>query len=435
MKRALILIWLLLLASTPKDTPAEPLEKVNIAVMDLLITAGVPESYKIPLSNRLRQELLNTPSFKVIERNFMAEILTEQGLIMSECTSDACVVEMGRILNVRLMIAGSLDLIGTMHTISLRMIDVETAEILFARSIDCACPIETILTEKLSEIANTFSSLYAGEEPEPEPTQTTTIAQTPDEEVVLPEQPPAPAITTAVITDSIKSELPMYSGLGVLVGLNTSEYKMLQFKRNPSGIPIPSFKEQIIPYGSYGIRLSVPSTNRFFMNISGGYNYWKIEDKIAHVDYYNRWDYLEKTDKYVFSTSIDNYFVSIEGNILLTRHFSLLLGFGYERVRQNITVQLETSDSPYYWTGYDEGFPYENIAYEPIWNEIQEEKLGFNLGFGLRFWSRSGIEAKYCYRFPSTFKYEYDPSLISAIPEFQTFKILAYFYPLVDEIK
>jgi len=99
---------------------AEEDVKTFVAVMDLRISGGIPESYQGTLSDRLRMELHNTGRFNVVERNAMDTILEEQGLQLSGCTSDECAIEMGRLLGVERMIAGTVGRIGQSHSVILR---------------------------------------------------------------------------------------------------------------------------------------------------------------------------------------------------------------------------------------------------------------------------------------------------------------------------
>ncbi len=133
--------------------------RFNIAVLDMTMSGGIPDSYQRTLSDRLRAELFNTGRFTVIERNAMEDILGEQGFQMSGCTSDECAVEVGRLLGVERMIAGSVGRVGQIHSITVRMIDVETGAILDIRNVDCQCPIEEVLSTQLRNAARLIAGL------------------------------------------------------------------------------------------------------------------------------------------------------------------------------------------------------------------------------------------------------------------------------------
>ncbi|MDP8207575.1 MAG: PEGA domain-containing protein [Candidatus Electryonea clarkiae] len=134
-------------------------KKINVAVLDLEISGGIPEIYQKTLSDRLRLELLNTGRFIVIERNAMEEILSEQGLQMSGCTSDECAVEVGRLLGVEGIIAGSIGKVGNTHSIILRHINVETGAIVNSKGVDCSCPIDEVLSTRIGETARLLAGL------------------------------------------------------------------------------------------------------------------------------------------------------------------------------------------------------------------------------------------------------------------------------------
>jgi hypothetical protein len=132
---------------------AQAPDRTYIAVLDLELDANVPEAYGVTLSNRLRQELLGTGAFAVIERGRMNDILAEQGLQLSGCTSDECAVEAGRLLGVEEMVAGSVGRVGSTYSVILRRIDVESGEIIDAQNVDCPCEIEEVLTVSLKQAA------------------------------------------------------------------------------------------------------------------------------------------------------------------------------------------------------------------------------------------------------------------------------------------
>ncbi|MDP8207311.1 MAG: CsgG/HfaB family protein [Candidatus Electryonea clarkiae] len=142
---------------------AQPNDKTKIAVMDLTISGGIPENYQTILSDRLRLELNETGLFDVFERNSMQEILEEQGLQLSSCTSDECAIQMGKLLGVERMIAGSVGRLGKTHTIIIRMIDVETGLIVATKNVDCRCDIDDVLTKKIREVSQKLSRASSGD--------------------------------------------------------------------------------------------------------------------------------------------------------------------------------------------------------------------------------------------------------------------------------
>ncbi len=120
--------------------------KINIAVNDLS-AKNIQQSDAEIISERLRSELHNTGVFKVMERNDMSSILKEQGFQRTgACDEASCLVEVGQLLGVDRMVAGSIGKISSMHTISLRMINVTTGEIMFTVNEDYQGDLSGVLT-------------------------------------------------------------------------------------------------------------------------------------------------------------------------------------------------------------------------------------------------------------------------------------------------
>jgi len=143
--------------------------RTQVAVMDLQ-ASGIDQSAIIGLSDRLRQELLNTGRFDVMERNRMDSILKEQGLQQSgACNTTECVVQMGQILGVERMLSGSIGKVGRIYTLSLQMVDIQTGRIMMSKSEDCDCPIEKVLTQSVPNIALKMAGLSPDQKPDGEP--------------------------------------------------------------------------------------------------------------------------------------------------------------------------------------------------------------------------------------------------------------------------
>jgi len=105
------------------------------------------------LTDRLRTELFNTKYFKVIEREMMEQILVEQGFQQSGCTTNECMVEVGKLIGVEKIIGGSVSKIGNIFSISSRIVNVETGEIENTSVYDHTGNIGQLLTEGMRIIA------------------------------------------------------------------------------------------------------------------------------------------------------------------------------------------------------------------------------------------------------------------------------------------
>jgi len=127
MLKLLVFLLFVLFSFIPGQTP--------IAVLDLS-AEGISGSEARTLTDRLRTELFNTGQYTVIEREMMDDILNEQGLQQSGCTSTECIVEVGRLIGVEQVIGGSIGKVGNVYSISARTISVETGQIIRVATYD-----------------------------------------------------------------------------------------------------------------------------------------------------------------------------------------------------------------------------------------------------------------------------------------------------------
>ena len=123
----------------------------TIAVMDF-DGNNVSESETSILTDRLRNELFNSGRYNVLERGMMDDILIEQGFQQTGCTSSDCAVEVGNMLGVQQMVGGSIGKIGNMYTVSARIIDVETGQLLKSANYDYIGNIEQLVTKGMKEV-------------------------------------------------------------------------------------------------------------------------------------------------------------------------------------------------------------------------------------------------------------------------------------------
>ncbi|MBN1758337.1 MAG: DUF2380 domain-containing protein [Chitinispirillaceae bacterium] len=178
--------------------------KTNYAVVNLKAGDGVSEGESELITDRLRTELFKTGKVNMMERNQMQEILKEQGFQQSGvCTDEACLVEMGQMLGVKIMVIGSLGKLGSMFMVNIRAIDVQTAQVVKVVSVDIKGDIEEVV-EHLPDIARNITGAETAvpppELPPPEPAK-----QEPEPEPqakVEPPSPPEPEVTPEETDDN-----------------------------------------------------------------------------------------------------------------------------------------------------------------------------------------------------------------------------------------
>jgi len=133
-------------------------DKASIAVLELE-PVGLSHNEAQVLSNRLRTELFKTDKFTVLERDKMSEILIEQGFQLSGCTTNECVVEAGKLIGVKQMVAGNIAKIDNLFTLDIRMIDVETGKVIKTATEDCECELKDVLTNSIRNVARSLAGL------------------------------------------------------------------------------------------------------------------------------------------------------------------------------------------------------------------------------------------------------------------------------------
>jgi len=130
--------------------------KTAVAVLEL-DPNGVSDSEARALSDRLRIEIFNAGVFEVMERDKMNRILDEMQFHLNDCTTDECAIEIGRLIGVRKIIAGSISKVGEYFTVSARLIDVETSKIEATAIEDVEGSLGIVLTKAMPSIARKIS--------------------------------------------------------------------------------------------------------------------------------------------------------------------------------------------------------------------------------------------------------------------------------------
>lgn len=126
--------------------------QTNIAVIPLE-GIGVSTIEARVLTERLALELFTTGKYTVLERGNMEAILEEQDFQLSGCVTEECVVDVGALLGVESIVAGSVSKIGATFTIGLRLIDVETGELIRVASYDHRGAIDELLSIGIPSVA------------------------------------------------------------------------------------------------------------------------------------------------------------------------------------------------------------------------------------------------------------------------------------------
>ncbi len=126
-------------SSMKMTTPDTPLiqfgERKKIAVM-YFDSPGLGEDIAKTTSYLLEGKLGNSPFVDLIERNQINSVLSELNYQMSGLTTSA-VVEVGKHLNAQYILAGSINKLGNLLIITVKLVNVETAQIEGTREVQC----------------------------------------------------------------------------------------------------------------------------------------------------------------------------------------------------------------------------------------------------------------------------------------------------------
>ena len=124
----------------------------TVAVLDFDVN-NVSKSDVRALSDRLREELFRTKKYRVLERGLMEEIMKEQKFQLSGCVSTECIIEVGQLTGVQKMVGGSVSKVGSVYSVSSRIIDIETGEISNMSSYDHSGDMGELLTQGMRIVA------------------------------------------------------------------------------------------------------------------------------------------------------------------------------------------------------------------------------------------------------------------------------------------
>ncbi len=133
---------------SPAFSVAAAAEKIPLAVIDFQSKGDVSDDEASIISDRVRTQMFRTGKYKIMERADMLSILKEQGFQQSQvnCEGTNCSVEIGKLLAVRQIMTGTVSKLGSIYTLTFRIVDVEKGEILKDEYRDCRCSLEEVLT-------------------------------------------------------------------------------------------------------------------------------------------------------------------------------------------------------------------------------------------------------------------------------------------------
>jgi formylglycine-generating enzyme required for sulfatase activity len=122
-----------------------------VAILDL---EGIKcdKDTALAASEILRTEIGGIGAFRIIERTQLDKVMREQKFSYSELVDPKYAARIGKLLGAKYVSVGSVSRLGTTYTVSIRFIDVETAEMVLGDSL--TCKNESGLPELSRKLAN-----------------------------------------------------------------------------------------------------------------------------------------------------------------------------------------------------------------------------------------------------------------------------------------
>jgi len=106
------------------SVPALAADRMVMAVMDFE-ARDIPKADALKISELIRNEMINSNEYVMIERAQLGKILKEQGFQMTGCVDVSCAVQVGKLLSARKILVGSVMRLGEKIVITGRIVDVE----------------------------------------------------------------------------------------------------------------------------------------------------------------------------------------------------------------------------------------------------------------------------------------------------------------------
>ena len=126
-------------------------DDISIAVFDLT-NNGLKDSDVKVLTERLQSEMVKVGGYTLVERKKIDKVFEEQKFQLSGCVEE-CLIEVGKIAGANQVLLGSVGKIGLIYTVSARLVDANSGELISSSDYDSRNDKEELLTSGMSLIA------------------------------------------------------------------------------------------------------------------------------------------------------------------------------------------------------------------------------------------------------------------------------------------
>jgi TolB-like protein len=127
-KIALVSVFLIASLASAQVTVTTESAKPRLAIIPLEAN-DISETDASIATQYLTTEIIRQGRFWVLEREYMAQIMEEQAMVLT-CTDVECAIEIGRVLAAERVIVGSVTSSGGNYVLTIRMIDVEEGSVI-----------------------------------------------------------------------------------------------------------------------------------------------------------------------------------------------------------------------------------------------------------------------------------------------------------------
>ncbi len=119
---------------------------------------GISQTEASALTDRFSSELFTLGTFQLIERDQMEDILEEQGFQQTGCVTAECAVEIGMMLGAEQIITGSISRVGNVLSVSSKIVNVSSGEIIKISTYDFPGEVGELLTVGIKQAVAQLTS-------------------------------------------------------------------------------------------------------------------------------------------------------------------------------------------------------------------------------------------------------------------------------------
>lgn len=160
-------LWVILLVCTSLFAATEG--PVPMVAVTQLQPRGVSANDASVLTDNISDELLKSGMVRVMERSQMDKILQEQGFQQSgTCDTSECAVQIGRLLGIEQIVVGSVGKVGETYSLSIRMVDVSTGEVVASSRQNHRGAIDDVLQQVVPKVVQELTRSSSKSEKTPD---------------------------------------------------------------------------------------------------------------------------------------------------------------------------------------------------------------------------------------------------------------------------